>query len=48
MAHFFSSSQGIVFMSTFTILFILGFLGYLFWKFAKLSNHKPKPGEKAW
>lgn len=48
MAHFFSSMEGIVFMSIFTIVFIFGFLGYLFWKFLKLSNHKPQPGEKAW
>lgn len=48
MAHFFSSTQGIVFMSVFTIVFILGFLGYLGWKFYKLSGHKPQPGEKTW
>jgi hypothetical protein len=48
MAHFFSSMQGIMVMSVFTIVFILGFLGYLAWKFFKLSNHKPQPGEKSW
>lgn len=48
MLHFFSSAEGIVFMSVFTIVFILGFMGYLGWKFFKLSNHKPEPGEKAW
>lgn len=48
MSHFFSSLEGIVFMSGFTIVFILGFLGYLFWKFMKLSNHKPQAGEKTW
>ena len=48
MAQFFTSTQGILFMSVFTIVFIIGFLGYLFWKFMKLSNHKPQPGEKAW
>ena len=45
---FFTSAGGIVFMSVFTILFILGFLAYLVWKFFKLSDHKPQPGEKSW
>ena len=45
---FFTSSAGIVFMSVFTILFILGLLTYLDWKFFKLSDHKPQPGEKSW
>lgn len=48
MAHFFSSAEGIVFMSVFTIVFILGFMAYLGWKFFKLSSHKPEPGEKSW
>jgi predicted negative regulator of RcsB-dependent stress response len=48
MSSFFSSFNGIVFMSVFTIVFILGFLGYLAWKFYKLSGHKPEPGEKSW
>ncbi|MEZ5454201.1 MAG: hypothetical protein R3E93_15480 [Thiothrix sp.] len=48
MAHFFSSAEGIVFMSVFTIVFILGFMAYLGWKFFKLSGHKPEPGEKSW
>ncbi|MBK8454442.1 MAG: hypothetical protein WAQ53_19075 [Thiofilum sp.] len=43
-----SSSEMIVIMSVFTILFIFGFLGYLGWKFFKLSGHKPIPGEKSW
>lgn len=43
-----SSSEMIVIMSVFTILFIFGFLGYLGWKFFKLSGHKPTPGEKSW
>ncbi len=45
---FFTSDTGIVFMSIFTIVFIFGFFGYLAWKFMKLSNHKPQPGEKTW
>lgn len=45
---FFTSDVGIVFMSIFTIIFIFGFLGYLAWKFIKLSSHKPQPGEKTW
>lgn len=48
MASFFSSNEGILFMSVFTIIFILGFMAYLAWKFFKLSDHKPEPGEKAW
>ena len=48
MMQFFDSTQGILFMSVFTIVFILGFLGYLGWKFYKLSGHKPTPGEKSW
>jgi hypothetical protein len=48
MSSFFSSSTGIVFMSVATIVFIFGFLGYLAWKFYKLSGHKPVPGEKIW
>lgn len=48
MSGFFSSLTGILFMSSVTIIFILGFLAYLFWKFMKLSNHKPQPGEKSW
>lgn len=48
MAHFFSSAEGIVFMSVFTIVFILGFMAYLGWKFFKLSGHKPQAGEKTW
>lgn len=48
MSSFFSSTSGILMMTSVTILFILGFLGYLFWKFMKLSNHKPQPGEKSW
>ena len=43
-----SSTEMIVFMSIFTIVFILGFLGYVGWKLYKLSNHKPSPGEKVW
>lgn len=43
-----SSTQMIVVMSVFTIVFILGFLAYLGWKFFKLSGHKPAPGEKTW
>ena len=45
---FFTSAAGIMFMSIFTILFILGFMGNLGWKFYKLSSHKPEPGEKVW
>ena len=45
---FFTSNSGIVFMSIFTIVFILGFIGYLICKFMKLSNHKPQAGEKTW
>jgi predicted negative regulator of RcsB-dependent stress response len=48
MMSFFTSFQGIVFMSLFTVVFIFGFFGYLGWKFWKLSGHKPQPGEKAW
>ena len=44
----FTSASGILVMSVFTIIFILGFLGYLAWKFYKLSGHKPEPGEKTW
>lgn len=46
--QFFDSLYGILFMSIFTIVFILGFLGYLGWKLYKLSGHKPAPGEKSW
>ena len=46
--NFFASFEGILLMSVVTIVFILGFLAYLFWKFMKLSGHKPKPGEKTW
>lgn len=45
---FFSSLEGIVLMSSVTIIFILGFLVYMAWKFFKLSDHKPQPGEKGW
>lgn len=48
MLNFFSSSAGIVFMSVLTIVLIFAFLIYLVWKFMKLSNHKPEPGEKPW
>lgn len=48
MLSFFSSMTGILMMTSLTILFILGFLAYLFWKFMKLSSHKPQPGEKPW
>ncbi len=44
----FSSTEMIVSLSIFTIVFILGFLGYLGWKLFKLSGHKPNPGEKVW
>lgn len=44
----FSSTEMILFMSIFTIVFIFGFIGYLGWKFFKLSDHKPQPGEKSW
>jgi cytochrome bd-type quinol oxidase subunit 2 len=43
-----SSSEMIVLMSVVTLVFIFGFLGYLGWKFFKLSGHKPQPGEKVW
>ncbi|WP_020396645.1 hypothetical protein [Thiolinea disciformis] len=46
--NFFASFEGILTMSVITIVFIFGFLGYLVWKFMKLSNHKPQPGEKTW
>lgn len=46
--NFFASFEGILLMSTVTIICILGFLGYLFWKFMKLSSHKPEPGESVW
>jgi hypothetical protein len=46
--NFFASFEGILLMSVVTIVFILGFLAYLFWKFMKLSGHKPEPGEKTW
>ncbi|MDQ5768297.1 hypothetical protein [Thiothrix subterranea] len=48
MLNFFTSFEGIIFMSVSTIIFIFGFLGYLAWKFYKLSGHKPMPGEKSW
>lgn len=48
MLTFFTSASGIMIMSIFTIVFILAFLGYLGWKFYKLSEHKPQPGEKIW
>ncbi|MEZ5535606.1 MAG: hypothetical protein R3F02_08265 [Thiolinea sp.] len=46
--NFFASLEGILLMSSVTLIFIMGFLGYLFWKFMKLSGHKPEPGEKIW
>ncbi|CAA6802488.1 MAG: Unknown protein [uncultured Thiotrichaceae bacterium] len=46
--NFFSSFEGILLMTVMTIVAIVGFMGYMFWKVAKLSNHKPKPGEKPW
>ncbi len=48
MLNFFTSFEGIIVMSVLTIIFIFGFLGYLAWKFYKLSGHKPVPGEKIW
>jgi len=48
MSQFFSSSTGILTMVAVTMAFILTMMGYMFWKFIKLSNHKPQPGEKAW
>lgn len=48
MSGFFTSTEGILFMSVLTIVFILGFMAYLAWKFFKLSGHKPEPGEKTW
>ncbi len=46
--NFFSSFEGILFMTVTTIVAIVGFMGYMFWKVTKLSNHKPQPGEKPW
>lgn len=48
MLNFFSSTGGIVVMSSITLLLICAFLGYMVWKLMKLSNHKPTPGEKTW
>ncbi|UOG92719.1 MAG: hypothetical protein L3K52_03070 [Candidatus Thiothrix sulfatifontis] len=48
MSSFFTSFEGIILMSVLTIAFIFGFMGYLAWKFYKLSGHKPVPGEKNW
>lgn len=46
--NFFSSFEGILIMTSITILAIIGFMGYMFWKVNKLSKHKPEPGEKPW
>lgn len=48
MLSFFATSQGIVFMSAVTLVFIFGAFAYFIWKVMKLSNHKPKAGEKSW
>ncbi len=46
--NFFTSFEGILLMSVITVAFIIGFSIYMVWKFMKLSNHKPAPGEKTW
>jgi len=48
MLSFFASAKGIVFMSAFTLVFIVVAFAYFIWKVMKLSNHKPKAGEKTW
>lgn len=48
MLSFFATTEGILLMSIFTLVFIFGFLGYMGWKLYKLSDHKPRPGEKVW
>ncbi len=48
MTHFFASfTQGIIFMSIFTIVFILGFLSYLAGSSTNFPVTNQQPGEKS-